>query len=252
MQIRASKWLRRWRQTAGDLLLPPSCALCQTPLVLGRRPVLLCATCRHQIGPADLQWCVHCGHVFSTKLRQAEERLRCPWCPAQPFRFAAAYPLGSYDGLRRDAVLTMKQAAHQALAVHVGRLLGWRTQQRWPHDRPPDVIVPIPKHWLRRLWRGTNSAECLAEGISHSWDVPWIADGLRFNRLTEKQSLLSQSARRKNLRQAFSVSPKYAFADRSILLVDDLMTTGTTSDEAARALLAAGARRIDVAIVCRA
>jgi ComF family protein len=167
-------------------------------------------------------------------------------------RLASVYPLGTYEGLRRETVLQMKQAEYQTLAVHVGRLLGWRLQQRWRHGARPDAIAPIPKHWLRRWWRGTNSAECLAEGISRVWRVPWVADLLALTRLTDKQSLLSQTARRKNLRNALAVRPRYEVTGRTILLVDDLMTTGTTGDEAARMLLRAGASAVHMAVVCRA
>jgi len=117
-------------------------------------------------------------------------------------------------------------------------------------DRP-DLVVPVPMHWTRRISRGTNPPEILAEMVARKNQIPLIADLLRNRRKTRKQGTLLPDQRRRNVREAFSVSAGYDIREAHILLVDDVMTTGATGNELSKILCRAGAKRVSVAVLAR-
>ncbi len=95
-------------------------------------------------------------------------------------------------------------------------------------------------HWSRRIRRGANRADTLADAISRDLSIPTRQRLLKFRRRTQKQSLLPIDSRRRNIAGAFIVRKSYVLRDCHVGLVDDIMTTGATANEATRALLAAG------------
>ena len=105
--------------------------------------------------------------------------------------------------------------------------------------------------WSRRLLRGTNNVDLLADGMTEKLRVPNHKHLLALRRKTKRQSTLSPALRLKNMRGAFGVSSQYVIKGARILLVDNILTTGATATDAARALQAAGALKVDVAVVGR-
>jgi ComF family protein len=114
-----------------------------------------------------------------------------------------------------------------------------------------DTIIPIPTHWRRRWQRLTNAAEVLAVGIGRNLQLPVFPHGLVCRRLAGKQGMLTPAARRKNVRGVYSVTNQHQFEGKNVLLVDDVMTTGATVNEASRMLLAAGAANVVVTVIAR-
>jgi len=144
----------------------------------------------------------------------------------------------------------MKRSTAERVAAAVG---AWMVSQRAEALRSlkVDVVVPIPMHWSRRLWRGTNSADTLAEQFAARLDVslaPWL---LRRRRRTRPQADLPKSLRRRNMRGAFATGRHDDLAGARVLVVDDVMTTGATCNEAAKALKLAGAGWVAGAVVGR-
>jgi ComF family protein len=174
----------------------------------------------------------------------------CPECERHSFRFHRVVALGAYRGALRRAVIRMKRFAEFPLSFAVGGLLATRLAERLVDDRP-DVIVPIPKYWLRRLMLGTNTSEVLAEAIGQRHSRP-VAMALRSARLTSKQSLLGVEQRRRNIAGSLRVARGYDLAGANVLVVDDTMTSGATANEAARVLRRAGARQVVIGVVARA
>jgi ComF family protein len=129
----------------------------------------------------------------------------------------------------------MKNAAGEEFAEVVGTL--W-AKQMVARLRPGeiDVVIPVPLHWWRRWRRGFNQSEVLAHCIARELRVPCVAHALRWLRLTGEQKGLSPTARRANVHNAFHCAANAAVAGKKILLVDDVMTTGATAHQAARAL----------------
>lgn len=119
--------------------------------------------------------------------------------------------------------------------------------QAHPPTRP-DALVPIPLHWRRQWWRGFNQSQRLAQGLGRQLGLP-VSAALARQRATPRQQGLRQSTRRRNLRHAFRVV--IPVEGLHLALVDDVVTTGSTTREAAEALLGAGARRVDVWALAR-
>jgi ComF family protein len=145
----------------------------------------------------------------------------------------------------------MKHRSNEGLAELVG--------QWWAETAKPqfdalqiDWVIPVPLHWLRRLRRGYNQSGSLAYGLTTRLRLPLQRGWLKRYRNTPSQKTLSATARKDNVRGAFQVRPTARLRDRSVLLVDDVMTTGATAHEAARTLRAAGAKRVVVAALARA
>jgi ComF family protein len=116
-----------------------------------------------------------------------------------------------------------------------------------------DAIVPVPLHW-RRLWaRRFNQSVLLSQAISGETGVPVADAALRRIKATAQQVGLSQSERAQNVQGAFRVPPerKAGIAGRRVVLVDDVLTSGATSDACARALLRAGAANVDLLVFAR-
>jgi ComF family protein len=117
--------------------------------------------------------------------------------------------------------------------------------------RPPDVVLAIPMHWLRRLGRGFDHARAIAAGLARELDLPLGCELVRI-RNTPPQVHLSRTRRLQNVRGAFAVRSPAAIVGANVLLVDDVTTTGATADEATRVLLAAGAHSVTLAVLAKA
>jgi ComF family protein len=118
-------------------------------------------------------------------------------------------------------------------------------------DLGVDAIVPIPMHWTRRIARGTNGTHLIAESLSNRMRVAMKAHWLRRTRLTPLQTNLPRTERIRSQRNSFKCRRASRIKDQSVLLVDDVLTTGATAAAAAQALSAAGAKSIYVAVVAR-
>src|SRR5262249_45683017 len=114
-----------------------------------------------------------------------------------------------------------------------------------------DAIVPIPMHWTRRVVRGTNSPEFLAAELSARLGAQVMRLLVR-RRRTQPHGSLSRRKRYRNIRGALAIRKGYHLEDAKILLVDDILTTGVTCNEAARVLKKTGATSVAVAVIARA
>lgn len=159
--------------------------------------------------------------------------------------------LGAYEGALRTAVLQLKRPWGRPLAMSLGDLLADVCGSSL-HAAQPDAVVPVPMHWSRKMWRGVNSAETLAECVARRLELPMAAHLLSRSKRTAPQARLSIPRRRANVRGAFRAGKHRDLAGARILLIDDIMTTGATLNEAARILRAAGAESISVAVLARA
>jgi len=156
--------------------------------------------------------------------------------------------------LLRDLVLRFKFGGAMA-GVALLRELVWRTYA-FHRERPdgfsgrPDVVTAVPLHRRRLRARGYNQSLELAKGVAARLGVTVFADALRKVRQTSPQSGLTARERRINLKDAFVADANVA-AGKNVLVVDDVMTTGSTLEEAARVLLRAGACRVEVLVLAR-
>ena len=112
-------------------------------------------------------------------------------------------------------------------------------------------VVPIPLHWRRKFRRGYNQAEALAKGLARSLSME-VRPVLRRVAATQSLALIGRTERARIMKQAFRARPDPRLRGRTVLLVDDILTTGATCGAAARALKKAGATRVVVVVLARA
>ena len=149
-------------------------------------------------------------------------------------------------------MLKTKRLSAEALSLTVGRLLAQRLGDKLAKFRA-DAVLPIPMHWAKRLLRGVNSPELLADCLGRKLGVPVVRSLVRC-RYTGPQKDLLPRERFRNVRGAFRLrrSDRQRWQGSRLLLVDDILTTGATCSEAARLLKQAGAAAVAVAVVARA
>ena len=172
----------------------------------------------------------------------------CGICRESKFHFDRTIALGEYSGLLRRLILRAKH--EEAVAQGLAELLFEHRHDELTSDLP-DMVIAVPMHWRRRWQCRTNSAEIIAAALGVRMAVPVNFRRLRRVRSTLPQSSVPGSERFTNVRRAFRARRSQRFNSRHVLLVDDVLTTGATCSEAARALRAAGAARITVAVLAR-
>jgi ComF family protein len=240
----AARWKPKaqaaWR--AGlDMLFPPQ-ALDGGPRPLaGGFTADAWARSRFLDGPV----CDGCGAPF-----EFDPGARCAACLAKPRAFDAARAACLYDETSRDPILKLKHADRLDLAPMFAR---WLSRTAAPLIEAADAIVPVPLHPFRLLRRRYNQAAEIARPLAAMTGTPYLPDALVRRRATATQGGKSGSGRRRNVAGAFEVPAARVkqVAGLRILLIDDVLTTGATAEGCARALKAAGAARVDLAVVAR-
>jgi ComF family protein len=235
-----------WLRVLLDGVFPPHCEACERPVPLGHGSCL-CAPCRAAMAPPPEPLCSRCGAPLGAS-RPSDQCYRClRHAPAFSAARAAALYLASDTGLNplAAAVKALKYRRRRVLADALGVLLA----ERYPFADDA-VLVPVPLHRARLRERGFNQAVLLARALGRCRGLPVAPRCLVRTRVTGAQARLTASERRRNLKGAFALRSSLP-ATRSIVLVDDVLTTGATADACARVLRAGGAPRVDVYTVGR-
>lgn len=223
-----------------DAVFPQRCPLCGAVLA-GHDG--LCGACWGRLSFPGHPACEFCAMPFP----QAGQRL-CEACEAQPPRHGGITAATCYDAGSRQLVLRFKHGRQIALAPMLARMIATRL----PRPRPGDeVIVPVPLHrW--RLWRrGYNQSALLARELALLTGGRLMVDALVRHKRTPALGGLSREERAQALRGAIRAHPGRDMHGLSVLLVDDVLTSGATSDACIEALLVAGARRVEIACFAR-
>jgi ComF family protein len=254
LTVRAA--LRKGIQSAAEsffaVLFPSDCRICQEPLVkISNLPV--CEACLGKIVPLDGLLCRVCGEKLFSSYTQGEDGAMCGLCRRIEPQFRRAVAYGAYDGQLRELIHLFKYNGIKPAGALLGRLLEGATGQlQLPAEL---VLIPVPLWSGRRQARGFNQAEAIARAflrIKRSGSIQLDTASLVRTRETASQTGLTRKQRRANVRGAFSVTKAERIRGRSILLVDDVMTTGTTVNECARVLHRAEAKEVFVATIARA
>lgn len=226
--------LARMAQRLATALLPQDCLLCAAPA--GDR--LLCATCGDRLPLLTGDRCPLCA--LPTPSAEV-----CGACLKHPPRFDATQALYRYDFPVDRLIQALKYAHRLAAADFLGRALA-----RLPLPSRPDLILPVPLAPARLAERGFNQAVELARPLARALGLPLELHGVRRRRDTAPQASLPWKERQQNIRHAFECT--LDLAGKTVLLVDDVMTTGATLAELAGTLKAHGAARVDSLVVARA
>jgi ComF family protein len=229
-----------------DYLFPPLCHVCHSHLPGGDR-LHICDSCRGQIRMITEPHCTICSVPFNG----AGLNHPCGSCIKHPPHFDAASTAFVYEGAGRELIHRFKYDNK----IHLRRPLALLTALAvtdFVHQHQPDLIIPVPLHVNRLRSRGFNQAVLLGELLAREWGIPMARQELRRTRWTEPQISLAASQRRDNVRGAFSVSSAGGFKDRTLLLIDDVYTTGSTVGECAKTLKEHGAGKVVVVTAAHA
>ena len=217
----------------------------------------MCEQCLHSIQLIAGAVCFICGERLLTPYAAHDQRseLQCGLCNRAKPPFAQAVTYGSYEGALRELIQLLKyQHIRPAAAVLGGMLSEAISKLGCVADHSHMLVIPVPLHRRKLRERGFNHSELIAEaalkrepGRRLSMDT----SVLKRRRETQSQTGLTRHQRRENVRGAFLVEKPAVVAGQSVLLVDDVFTTGTTVSECARTLLRAGASKVFVATVAR-
>lgn len=238
-------------------LFPSDCRLCGAPLVqISRLPV--CETCIGSIRPMAGRICAHCGERLVGPYQLSDEHgdAICGLCRQSDPVFVKAAAYGSYEGGLRDLIHLLKYQHVRTAAPVLGRMLSEVIERLKPCFAGADpVVVPVPLYASKLRERGFNQVELFTHSALKlkpgGLELTLRPEILQRIRLTVSQTGLTIHQRRENMRGAFQVKHSEGIRDRDVLLVDDVMTTGTTVSECARVLRRAGAARVWVATVAR-
>jgi ComF family protein len=174
----------------------------------------------------------------------------CAACRGQSLGFDAALAIGPYEGAIKTLCLQLKHAEYAWLAPWLGSLLA-EARRAALAQLPSDAwVVPVPLHWWREFQRGYNQSDALAAGLARQLGLA-VRKPLRRPLATHRLTAMGPTERREVMHSAFRVRRSERLSDRTVLLVDDVLTTGATCGAAARALKQAGAARVIVVVIGR-
>ncbi len=231
-----------------QLLYPNTCLLCEAlEGDVGGFRHGVCNDCRRAVTSDPFPTCPWCAQTVGP---HTDTTHGCAQCQGIALGFERAFRLGPYDGKLRDAVLRTKFLGGEGLADLLGRIFA-ECRGEVLQEAEIDLVAPVPLHWWRKWTRGFNQAEAVARELAAGLRMRFMPDLMRRVRWTPQQVQPTRAARRENVKGAFRVARGARVAGRTVLLVDDVMTTGSTLGEAARTLGDAGADRVVVAVLAR-
>jgi ComF family protein len=207
----------------------------------------VCRKCLSDPEPFTAEFfCISCRTPFLNGFPLDAEG-KCALCRSGLRGFDAAYCFGAYEGTLRELIHLYKYGRIQTMWRPLADLLA----SALPLDERFDAVAPVPLHWRKRWQRGFNQSDLLAREIARRRGIPAV-NALRRVRYTESQAGLSNTGRRKNVAAAFECRRAgQALAGKRVLLIDDVMTTGSTAAACARVLKQAGVARVVLLTVAR-
>ena len=242
----AKAWWRALQCAATDLIYPPHCPGCGS---LANAPDL-CTTCLTQLWACEKPCCQKCGEAFQPL---ATGPFVCQTCQGRDFAFDYAVSPYQSRGVLRELIHRFKYQRQLFLTPLLGRLLADVMQDERVQALGQDwVTVPVPLHARRYREREFNQALELCRDFRERTGIPFV-NALKRTRYTSSQTRYRREQRVENLRGAF-VSRRWKLdqiAGRTVALIDDVFTTGSTANECARVLLAAGAKKVVVITLAR-
>lgn len=217
-----------------DLVFPRRCAVCDN--ISDRFGGYVCGACENKIVYIKAPFCMKCGK----QLRQEGEEL-CLDCRKKKHEYVQGTALFEY-GSMADSLFRFKYAGRQEYADFYGRQL-YEKRGKWLSAICPDALVPVPIHASRKRQRGYNQSELIAKALSEHSGIPVNTGLIRRVKKTLPQKSLSERERQNNLKRAFKIRQNDVKLS-TIVIIDDIYTTGSTIDAMAQALKSAGIQKV--------
>lgn len=222
---------------AGEALLqivyPRRCPVCDR--ITGWRGEKICRACRPRLSLLTPPWCMKCGRKLQ------EEGEYCPECRRKKRSYLRGRALYDY-GSAAEAIYRFKYGGRREYADFFGEQISLHLGG-FIRNVEPDGLVPIPLHRSRKRSRGYNQAALLAKAVGRRMDIPVYSEMLVRVKKTAPQKKLNPEERQNNLKKAF-IMGRNDVKLKTIIVIDDIYTTGATIEEAARVLKEAGADRV--------
>lgn len=228
-----------------SLLYPPACTICSASVAASE---YLCAECDAKITRIIPPFCAKCSEPFAGAISAA---FTCANCTHRTLHFDAAVTAYRSRGIVRRVILDFKYGRQVHLRHPVARWLLAALDDDRLRGRPFNIIIPVPLHPARQRQRGFNQAGLLAELLSVHMSIQ-AKPALERIRYTTTQTAFDRAERMENLHGAFRLRKNVDVRDLHVLLIDDVLTTGSTLSECARVLKKAGARSVHAATAARA
>ncbi|MDW3228262.1 MAG: ComF family protein [Acidobacteriota bacterium] len=229
------------------IIFPSYCQLCGQ-LLKHEAERVICSDCLKKLEIKQSPSCPVCGRFYFNNL---PGDYLCGECLGNPPPFDWHRSLGLYDGRLKEIILIFKYQGYEVLSRPLGRL----AYEKLSADQGlsgVDFIVPVPLHKEREKKRGFNQSELLSREISKLSSIPVMKSNLIKTKPTPAQVSLEAAERKSNLRGVFKVKRPEKIAGRTLLLIDDVFTTGSTIKECTKELKKAGAREVRVITLARA
>jgi ComF family protein len=229
-----------FQSTLFQFFLPPQCPCCEKFLEEDQQG--FCSNCLSEIRWIEPPFCSICGIPFISKEVESHP---CGACVTHRKYFTMARALGAYEGSLQEAIHRWKYEGKTHLAFFFAEWMAEGLNRYWEPDSL-DLLIPVPLHTHRLRERGFNQALLLVKELSRRTGISYRKTILQKKKPTIPQVNLSGTEREKGLREAFHVVGKEELEGKSVLLVDDVYTTGATVNECSKVLLRGGAKRVDV------
>jgi len=220
---------------AADLIFPRRCPFCDELLPFGGR--LVCSRCEPLLPRTGRNYCLKCGR----QLKEGTDEY-CPSCRKVSHAFDEGRSLFVYDDRVRRSLAAFKYKNRREYADYYSEEL-YRKFGTYIRSKRPDALIPVPVSPLRRRRRGYNQAELLAEKLGKLCKIPVKKDLILRVRETTALKELGRRQRQKNLKKAFKIRGNVVEL-KTIMVIDDIYTTGSTMDEISSVFREAGVRHV--------
>jgi len=231
-----------------NLIFPAECSLCSNPLEMIKERYI-CSNCLEKIVPIELPVCDKCGKPLVSSFSRLQHPL-CRECRTMRRYFTFARAVGTYEGVLKKAIWLFKYEGKTGLQNILGHLMvDSIIHLEWINKI--DIIVPIPLCKARLRKRGYNQSALLAGFIGKKLSIPVSRNNLKRIKATITQASLKRNQRIRNVYNAFCIQQPKEFSGKRVLLIDDVFTTGATSNECSRILKKSGASDIFVLTIAR-
>jgi competence protein ComFC len=231
------------RKSLSDLIFPPFCPLCEQELT--HREHLVCEDCFEAIHTIEGYMCRKCGAPIE------QHRKTCLYCKGKKYHFNKVRAFGIYAPPLSEMVHLLKYERK----THLSHRLGIFLANLYIADSDlstSSAIIPVPLHSTKMRERGYNQSQLLAQQVAEISRTELLSGVVIRKKPTRSQTALKHSEREANLKNAFSVVYPNQLAGKSVTIVDDVLTSGTTINEMAKTILDAGAERVYGLVLARA